>query len=322
MRELSENREELAGQKEELKSQNVTEIQARFENSFFNLLETQRVIARSIIMDDNEFNNYKSPHLYKDKNIFKFLVENEIKMNMDRCIIYASQLNDEETNFKNILITKSSERLKFLVEKFNDISFIKDGRFDSYFRLTYRILKFVDEFDFDKVSEVQLRNLRLITNNHTHKSRKLIKNKSKSIKLNYTGLLRSQIGIYEQVMIFYNALNPKYAKCKKLIEKYNMFNSLRTSMLANVQDTLLYKLSAFGKLTYSRKVGGKNIDFNIQILDIDKFYDFIMHMRTRPLKAEEIDNINILFKYWLRGIIKNENYKFEECEILGLGWKK
>lgn len=77
--------------------------------------------------------------------------------------------------------------------------------FDHYFRLLYRILKYVDES-------------------------KLISDYDE--KYEYTAMLRAMLSRYELVWLYYNGLSPYgEEKLKPLIEKYAMLKNLRDELL-------------------------------------------------------------------------------------------
>ena len=86
--------------------------------------------------------------------------------------------------------------------------------FDHYFRLMYRILKFVD-------------------------NTKLIEDKDK-YKYDYTCILRALLSRYELVWLYYNGLSDYGSeRFKPLIEKYSMLQNLREELLADSCTTSL-----------------------------------------------------------------------------------
>ena len=93
-------------------------------------------------------------------------------------------------------------------------------RFDHYFRHLYRIFKYVDTSDLIPDDE----------------------------RYEYACIVRSQLSDYELVMLFYNCLTTNgREKFKPLIEKYTIFNNLRTELLANNQDANAYSAIAFNR---------------------------------------------------------------------------
>ena len=93
------------------------------------------------------------------------------------------------------------------VLKYNGIinynGFWGPAAFDHYFRHLYKILQFVDSQPF-----------------------------SHEEAYGYISFLRGTLSRYELVWIYYDALQPKNIKMKKLIERYSLLNNLRTSLLS------------------------------------------------------------------------------------------
>ena len=93
--------------------------------------------------------------------------------------------------------------------------------FDHYFRLLYRILKFVRETP-------------LIT--------------SFDDEYEYTSMLRAMLSRYELVWLYYNGLSEYGAeKLKPLIERYAMLKNLRSDLLVKGVDVGTYADSAYDK---------------------------------------------------------------------------
>lgn len=90
-----------------------------------------------------------------------------------------------------------------------------DGILDHYFRYLYRIIKYVDECQL------------LPTNKQKH---------------DYICVLRAQLSCYELLMLFYNCQIPDQGrhKFKDYIERYQLFNNLRTDLLARPGEKRLY----------------------------------------------------------------------------------
>ncbi|MBD5648151.1 MAG: hypothetical protein HDQ89_11325 [Desulfovibrio sp.] len=323
--ELEQNRKELAGQKNELKAQNATQIQTRFENSFFSLLEAQRVISKSIVYigDYNKNdNNYKKASYKYQKNIFEVLIEN-FKDNYDVDTSFNQYIfefdGDEFINniYEHLLKNKTS-----INEGFNKLPWIREGRFDNYFRMTYRILKFLDEFDFDKVAESRIE----FKLGEISKKEKISKEVNK-IKQNYAGILRSQIGVFEQLAFFYNALNPKYFKCKTLIERYNMFNSLPVHMLLNHKDVLLYKLEAFGRdeQIHASHDNPRLISvYRIRISNEYALFRFLFEIDLKNVQTSikySKEKMDLLLNTWQLGFFSEQSVDTEDSTIPGLKLK-
>ena len=84
---------------------------------------------------------------------------------------------------------------------------------DHYFRMLYRIIKYVDESN-------------LLT---------------KEQKYNYICIVRATLSLNELLVLFYNCLSKNgNKKFKPLIERYALFNNLRTEELATDEERKLY----------------------------------------------------------------------------------
>lgn len=323
--ELEQNRKELAGQKNELKAQNATQIQARFENSFFSLLEAQRVISKSILYIENDIKNanyYRKENNKYQKNIFELLIEN-FKTNYRADGSFNKNVFEfDGYEFINSICEHLLKNKTSINEGFNKLPWIREGRFDNYFRMTYRILKFLDEFDFDKVAESRIE---FKLGGMSKKDK--IANEVNKIKQNYAGILRSQIGVFEQLAFFYNALNPKYFKCKTLIERYNMFNSLPVHMLLNHKDVLLYRLAAFGReeqIQVSHTNQGLIAIYRICISNEDALFRFLFEIDLKNVLTSikySKEKMDMLLNTWQVGFLSEQSVDTEDSTIPGLKLK-
>lgn len=89
---------------------------------------------------------------------------------------------------------------------------------DNYFRLLYRIFKSID--DMDKLSRDE--------------------------KYEYCCIVRATLSRYELLVLFYNCLSSNgVEKFKPLVERYAVFNNLRTDELGRVEHRGMYKNSAY-----------------------------------------------------------------------------
>lgn len=292
MKELKQNREELEGQKNELKTQNATQIQARFENSFFTLLETQRSIVKSILN-------------INDLNAFKFL----IRQYYEYKILEDTYLDPQIFKFKpdsfimelyNVL----GYRRDYLIDKFNNLKIMKNGIFDNYFRITFNILKFVDDFNFDKVAQMN------INSDMSDDQPQSLEWESTKIKNGYIRILLSQISIYEQLSIFYFALNPEQEKFKLLIERYNLFNSLRLESINN-SDMLLYRLSTF----YPQII---NNSFDIIISNEKKIYEFLFKYNFNENEFYSSERMRRILQIWINNTFISQSEYDKASLIPGL----
>lgn len=309
MNELKSTQQELSGQKEELKLQNINSNQVRFENSFFNLLETHRVIASKIKFPSKGIN--KEP-LSNGIQSFRCLIErskNDIRLESFfsfanfRGITDRTPINKAREETEHIFLEKITSRRNILSKEYNKI--IKDGVFDSYFRLTYRIIKFIDEFNF---KELAIKNIISAQSVQYREDSNAIANEERKIKLNYIGLLRAQMSSYELIALFYNCIDKNFLKSKKLIERYCMFNTIRDELLLDKRDVLFYRISAYSKKGTSGK------EFNKE----DVLY-FLYQYKSPSESIIRDDSILYVYKLWLRG--KNflpEIESFENSFIPGV----
>lgn len=203
-KELSLTHEELKGQKEQLEEQNKTLKIQRFENTFFNMLSQFQEVVSGITYTQDFGQKTKE---YKGRELFYEGFENiEVKIRKESFFVgnaSYSSLRD--------CITKDG------LEGYASVEM--PTYFDHYFRLLYRILKFVDTTDLiEKDNE----------------------------KYEYTSMIRAILSRYELVWLYYNGLS-SYGnqKLKPLIEKFCMLKNLRTELLCYSNDSEI-ELSRFG----------------------------------------------------------------------------
>lgn len=213
--ELAQTREELKGQREEFEEQNKTMKRQRFENTFFNMLSLQQEIVANL-----------SYEYYVNPNTCLPNIPPEQFYGMSP----KSQLHGREVfegMYKRAIIDYQGKRYADgvcnILRSFGHLAYSNlkaTTRFDHCFRHLYRIYKFVDTSD-------------LITEEERYA---------------YACIIRSQLSDYELVMLFYNCLTTNgREKFKPLIEKYTIFNNLRTELLANNQDANAYSAIAFNR---------------------------------------------------------------------------
>lgn len=213
--ELVQTREELKGQREEFEEQNKTMKRQRFENTFFNMLSLQQEIVANL-----------SYEYYVNPNICPPNTPPEQFYGMS----HKGQLHGRdvfEGMYKRAIIDYHGRRFadgvcnilrNFGHQAYSNI--VATTRFDHYFRHLYRIYKYIDASDLIADDE----------------------------RYDYACIIRSQLSDYELVMLFYNCLTANgREKFKPLIEKYTIFNNLRTELLANHQDVNAYHATAFNR---------------------------------------------------------------------------
>lgn len=213
--ELAQTREELKGQREEFEEQNKTMKRQRFENTFFNMLSLQQEIVANLsyeyYVNPNVCPPNTPPEQFYGKSLKGILHGREVFEGMYKRAIIDYNGRRYADGVCNIL--RSYGHLAY--------SNIKaTTRFDHCFRHLYRIYRYVDTSD-------------LITEDERY---------------DYACIIRSQLSDYELVMLFYNCLTTNgREKFKPLIEKYTIFNNLRTELLANNQDVNAYSAVAFNR---------------------------------------------------------------------------
>lgn len=194
--ELALTRKELQGQRHEFKEQNDTLRRQRFENTFFQMLS-----LHNEIIDSMELLYANNTLIIKGRSVFKWVngyIQTEIK-NMIK---------------KNSKITSNDA----CVQGYNSIYNDHQSYLWHYFRLLYRIIKFVNESDVED-------------------------------KKFYTDIVRAQLSNQELQLLFYNCLTPSLGKekFKPLVEKYALLNNLPLEGIHDPQNTVtLYDAAAYG----------------------------------------------------------------------------
>lgn len=213
-RDLNLQRKEMARQREEFEKENETLKYQRFENTFFNMLSQFQEVVKSL---SAQYKIHGTDIVVEGRKIFKAAYE-EMPV-----FVENPGGNSEYRRFKGILNTLKSEGLEGYVKA--DVP----TNFDHYFRLLYRILKFVNESkvitDYDE-------------------------------KYEYTAILRAMLSRYELVWLYYNGLSDYgVEKLKPLIERYAMLKNLRKDLLVEGVDVGNYANSAYEKNKSSSKLG-------------------------------------------------------------------
>lgn len=173
----------------------------RFENNLFELLHFHQDITNELLLKCNVYSNNYQNNIRtveeKGRDVFQLLYEDAIVYNKYGGIknIINISSNNWETAYLNCPI----------------------GFLDHYFRLLYRILKYIDD------------------------SSKNIPEMTKDKRYEYTCIVRATLSQYELIMLFYNCMSKNgREKFKPLIEKYAIFNNLRVELLATDKDKKLY----------------------------------------------------------------------------------
>lgn len=166
----------------------------RFESNFFELLHFHQEITNGLLL---KCNMKSHPSEEKGRDVFQLLYENII-------------IKGGYVGIKDII--------KSNVDNWND-KYLNSpiGFLDHYFRLLYRILKYIDD------------------------SQKKIPEMTLSKRYEYTSIVRATLSQYELILLFYNCLSSNgREKFKPLIERYAIFNNLRVELLATKDEQDLY----------------------------------------------------------------------------------
>lgn len=205
--ELALTRKEMEDQTAEFEKQNETLKIQRFENTFFNMLSQFQEVVSSLSISAQI--NGENVDL-SGREAFQTLFEG--------AVIYVNNPNDDRDRQAFWGMRGAIEALGLEGYSHSD----EPTQFDHYFRLLYRILKFV-------------KNTTLVTKFEDEYA--------------YTAMLRAVLSRYELVWLFYNGLTNGEEKLKPLIERYAMLSNLRTELLANCPevDEGAYAPSAYTK---------------------------------------------------------------------------
>lgn len=204
-RELELTRKEMEEQTAEFEKQNETLKIQRFENTFFNMLsQFQEVVNCLSVTAQVKGENVD----LEGREVFQTLFE--------RATIYIPnpQRDDEFVGVRG---------MKAVLERHGLEGYMNSEEptlFDHYFRLLYRILKFV-------------RTSPLITRFED--------------EYEYTSILRATLSRYELVWLYYNGLTYGKNKLKPLIERYAMLKNLRNDLLVQGINSEGYAESAYHK---------------------------------------------------------------------------
>jgi len=204
--EIALNRREMEEQTAEFEKQNETLKIQRFENTFFNILSQFQEVVNSLSI---QFKSHGAEIVVGGRDVFKAAFE-------DMHVFIGNPEGDGELRrYKGVQLVLKNEGLEGYVKA--DVP----ANFDHYFRLLYRIMKFVKDSplitEFDDEYE-------------------------------YTSVLRAILSRYELVWLYYNGLSDYgNEKLKPLIERYAMLKNLRKDLLVEGIDVGNYDESAYTK---------------------------------------------------------------------------
>ena len=203
--ELALTRKEMEDQTAEFEKQNETLRIQRFENTFFNMLSQFQEVVNNLTVTAK----VKGEIVDLDgREIFQTLFE--------KAVVYIPN-PQRKGEFVGI------RGMKAVLDRHGLDGYLNSEdptQFDHYFRLLYRILKFV-------------RTSPLITRFED--------------EYEYTSILRATLSRYELVWLYYNGLTYGQNKLKPLIERYAMLKNLRKDLLVDGVKCEEYAESAYRK---------------------------------------------------------------------------
>lgn len=261
-KELRDSRREMKQQTLQFRDQNKNlEIQ-RFESTFFNMLsQFQEIVSALTYTQDfgDKTKEYKGRELFYEgfKNI-QIVVEDSDELPAPSYTSMSAYM-------------KSAGQDSYLKAKLPTY-------FDHYFRMLYRILKFVD-------------------------TTPLIR--EHNIKYEYTSMLRAMLSRYELVWLYYNALS-EYGndKLKPLVERYSMLKHLRKDLLTICKENADY-MEKIGIVTgdeYLRQFTGTDYEFFLTAKCDDKTKYNLKAFYTE----ENMQKGLTLIEYWQQFTKENE----------------
>ena len=203
--ELALTRKEMEEQTAEFEKQNETLRIQRFENTFFNMLSQFQEVVNSLSVTARV--NMENVE-YVGRDVFSVLFTN--------VTVYVDIPKGDRKQQAFFGMGHAIGKLGMEGYMHSEVP----TQFDHYFRLLYRILKFV------KTSP-------LITKFED--------------EYEYTSILRATLSRYELVWLYYNGLTFGKNKLKPLIERYAMLKNLRKDLLVGGVNCEEYAESAYRK---------------------------------------------------------------------------
>lgn len=193
----------------------------RFEHNFYEMLSLHEditnglsldIVSRTTITDDNgnSLNVSNVVKSSKGRDVFEmmyleypFMIEASSLLNNGGSPIARNYVGLED------FFTRENTALELYV----NLSFV--GKLDHYFRQSYRVLKYIKDYDESVLN--------------------------KGEKYYYASIFRSLFSQYELVLLYYNCLSDVgYERFKPLIEDYAFFNNLRPELLATDKEKNYY----------------------------------------------------------------------------------
>lgn len=206
--ELEAQREEISLTREEFKTQNETLKIQRFENTFFHLIELHQSIISGIVE-----NNEKT--------------KTHVASKIDNSGVLIGRKHFEYT-FEVLYRRIKDTSTHTLHEKITSIFDVFHSFYGHYFRTLYRIIKLVDETDFNS-------------------NKKMTEDEHFKLKYRYTSIVRAQLSNYEALWLYYNCLLSGKGKerFKPLVEKYSLLKTMPKNLLPENKSISEFNPKAF-----------------------------------------------------------------------------
>lgn len=247
-KELGLQRDELKETRKEFQIQNETLKTQRFENTFFNLLNSHHQIVNNI---DHELLKPKKVdvepsakdkllrHIAPTRPFDSMLSEEEKTINYDRVVISGRDVFEYNYTRLKQKLSQNPDVIKSYESIYNTIH----NDFGLYFRNLYSIVKFIDKTEFYTLELVKRNNENIADD----KLSELYEQMNFDKKYEYVSMLRSQLSNHELLWLFYNCMSAYGEKFKPLIVKYKMLKNLPKENLHNQQyiDSFTFDLSGF-----------------------------------------------------------------------------
>jgi len=216
--EAKSSRVEIVMQNEQLKEQNKTLALQRFENTFFQLLQTQNQIVSNM---DLLINIGDGNIISKGKDCFRVFYKNHFKSKIKvakRNILIKENSNSPLFGFSKEDIDKVKIEKVDLINIYESLYGDHEGDLGHYFNNLNHLMGFVDNAD-------QIEDTR-----------------------KYVEIIRAQLSSFELVFIFFHGIS-SYGKVpfKPLVEKYGVLHNLNIDLLLNKNLKKMYEQKAFSE---------------------------------------------------------------------------
>lgn len=197
--ELVLTREEQAKAAQALASQNKAIQRQSFEQTFFAWLGTYRQILGEITYAE-EYGREALKHIWRPTLCSEYVhSSNQFILDSNQHLSLALSRIGEDS-LDTLPLSGYPVIAKATANTWDELYKSHETQLDSFFRVLYRLLKWIDE-----------------------QPRELLGEKDKWL---YVGIVRAQLSWIEMVYLFYNGMTTRGANFKTLIERYALFDNL------------------------------------------------------------------------------------------------